>query len=385
MIDVSDETVTPPPSRPDLRHVARDEKSPARRAFDLHILGDLMEGRANHFDSLRLLAAALVIFGHAYAITQGTIQNEPLWRYSHQRFHSGTFAVRIFFVISGFLITASYLRSKSLGVFVRNRLLRIYPALVVAVLVTMWVIGPLTTTLPLDRYLTDTQTYAYLKTLTLRLHGANDRLPGVFLDNPVAGSVNGSLWTLFYEVVCYAMVAVLGVAGLLRRRVLLPVFLLSLVIRPVILQLDPQSQVLGGESLFMGQAFLGGALIYLFRQEMQVSLGLLLAACTTFLVGIGLGFGNLLMPLVGAYAIICLAYHPSLPLGQGARYGDFSYGLYVYAFPIQQAIVHLSEQSMSPLNNFLLALPLTLVAAALSWKWVERPFLTLKARRPIAS
>lgn len=346
-------------------------------------LGMLAGDRRNNFDVLRLAAAVLVIFGHSFAITSGTIANEPLWRFSNQTFHSGTFAVRVFFVISGFLITASYDRVRRLDVFVANRFLRIFPGLLAAVLVTMAVIGPIATTLPLSAYFKDPQTYAYLKTLTLRLHAPNDRLPGVFTSNPLAVSVNGSLWTLFYEVACYAVVGVLGALGLLRKPFVLLAFFGAMAIRPIIVHLDPASTLLGGESLFLGQAFMAGSVCYLFRDQIPISGRLFAIAVIGLTVGTSLGLGNQVFPFLGTYAILILAYHPAIRLHDVARRGDFSYGMYIYAFPVQQMIVRAADQPMSPALNFLRALPVTLMLAVLSWHVIERRFMRLKVRTSV--
>jgi len=342
-------------------------------------LASLVAGRRNNFDALRLAAAVLVIFGHSFAITSGTLADEPLWRFSRQQFHSGMLAVRIFFIISGFLIAASYLRLGRLGDFARNRALRIFPGLVAAVLVTVLVIGPLATSLPLGDYFRDPRTGAYFKTLTLRLHGANDRLPGVFEGNPLAASVNGSLWTLFYEVVCYALAAAMGVLGLLRKRVMLPVFMAAMLVRPLILALAPASSLLGGESLHLGQAFVAGMLAYVGRDSIPISGRLALLAAGGLVAGTALGLGNLLVPVLGTYLVLVLAYSPSISLHDVARRGDYSYGLYIYAFPVQQLIVQAAGRPMSHTLNFLAAVPATLLLATLSWHMVEKRFLALKA------
>ena len=341
-------------------------------------LGSLAGGRRNNFDFLRFVAAILVIFGHSYAIAIGSLADEPLWRFSGQQFHSGILAVRIFFIISGFLIAASYDRVGQVAVFARNRALRIFPGLVAAVVVTMLVIGPLATTLPLSAYFRDPQTYAYLKTLTLRLHGANDLLPGVFKGNPLAGSVNGSLWTLFYEVVCYVFAGAIGAVGLLRQRVLLLVFVTSMVIRPVVLLIAPGSRLLGGESLYLGQCFAAGMLCYLYRDSIPINGRLMLIALTGWIAGTALGFGTLLLPVLGTYTIMVLAFSPRIRLHGFARRGDYSYGLYVYAFPVQQMIVQTVGRPMSHWWNFLIAVPITLLLAFLSWNLVEKRFLALK-------
>src|SRR5579863_8718431 len=172
--------------------------------------------RANNFDAVRLLAALSVVFSHSFLIAEGSEAREWLVRLSGNQCVLGLLGVFVFFMISGYLVTESWCRRPAPGQFALRRTLRIYPGLVVNALVCGLVAGPLISALPLRGYFHDAALRDFFhKVLTLNpgpLH-----LPGVlFADNSVGPLINGSLWTLRYEAMMYAMVLLLGMARLLR-------------------------------------------------------------------------------------------------------------------------------------------------------------------------
>ena len=157
-----------------------------------------MERRENNFGMIRLLGAFLVISGHMFILV-GKGAPSILWAPVH------SVGVAVFFVIGGYLITLSWLREPKWTRYLIKRILRIFPGLIVCVLVTVFVIGPLVTELPVGEYLANRQTWTYLKNCFLWCSFA---LPGVFLHNPVPGTVNGSLWCLPVEFLMYLIVPV---------------------------------------------------------------------------------------------------------------------------------------------------------------------------------
>lgn len=182
-------------------------------------IGDYLNGKQNNFDFLRFLAATLVIVSHSFPLTgfrEIAVLHNTL----------GGHGVFIFFLISGFLITRSYLASNNVFLFFKARLLRIFPALIVVILLTIFVLGPAVTSIPLDQYFANKSTYQMLNNILL--HSISYKLPGVFEQNPYKYSVNGSLWTLKYEFTFYIFVAVLGVLTILKRKeIIILLFVLS--------------------------------------------------------------------------------------------------------------------------------------------------------------
>lgn len=174
-----------------------------------------MTSRSNHFDLLRLVAAFMVLLAHCYplyGIGKDAIAASNGWlRVSA---HFGEWGVAIFFVISGYLITASYLRRGDWRDYAICRVLRIMPAYAVVIALSVLVLGPLVSRLSFVDYFTTSQTWEYLRgVFPFALHYA---LPGVFLENPYPLTVNGSLWTIPVEIAMYLLVGVLGVSGRLR-------------------------------------------------------------------------------------------------------------------------------------------------------------------------
>jgi peptidoglycan/LPS O-acetylase OafA/YrhL len=205
------------------------------------------------------------------------------------------------------------------------------------------------------------------------------RLPGAFPTNPFPHDVNGSLWTLPIELRLYVGVLLAGLVGLLSRRWAWLVALLALIAafaaRPDWFPLRPNDRVVQELALLFGL----GSLAWVWRDALPVSLG---GAAIAFLLVVvdpgGLPRTALFAPLL-AYVVLVLAYHPALQWRGFNRVGDYSYGLYVYSFPVQQTLMQ-RLPALDPHGLFALALPLALLVAVASWHFVEAPALALKSR-----
>ena len=338
-------------------------------------LGDLAHGRDNNFQLVRLFAAAFVVLFHSYALT-GRWTQEPLWRVMPET-NFGALGVKIFFVVSGFLVTQSWLARQSVAPFVAARALRIYPALIAATLLTIALAGA-SSTLSWAQFLGDPQTVDYAWRVALGWDMVY-RLPGAFPANPFPHDVNGSLWTLPIELRLYVVLLAAGFLGILGRRwswlgivaVLVAVFAW----RPEWFPLSPNDRVVRELALL----FALGSLAYVWRASIPVSLAG--AAAALVLVAWnpgGLARGLLFAPLL-AYVVLVLAYHPRVQWRGFNRLGDYSYGLYVYSFPLQQTLMQ-RFPSLEPAGLFVCSLPLGLAVAALSWHALEAPALALKSR-----
>ena len=340
-------------------------------------LGDLTGGRDNNILLLRFVAALAVILFHCYALT-GRWTDEPLWKATPE-LNLGALGVKMFFVLSGFLVTQSWITRQRLDQFIVARVLRIYPALVAA---TLWTIAlaALSSYLPATAFFTHPQTGDYFWRTALAVD-TREGLPGAFAGNPFPHAVNGSLWTLPIELRLYLALALAGVVGLVTRRALwllaVVALIASMLVRPGwVLRVMPGPDVQIVVELTL--LFMLGSLAYAWRDALPLSL-------VAALVAIGLVAWNpggymraaLFAPLL-TYVVLVAAYHPNLRWRLPNRAGDYSYGLYVYAFPIQQTIVQRAG-NLEPLTLFAYAFPVTLVMAMLSWHALERPALGLKS------
>ncbi|WP_368157186.1 acyltransferase family protein [Aeromonas sp. R10-2] len=336
----------------------------------------------NNFTLLRLLAAFSVLYGHSYALSIGINGLEDpissiLITYWGESLPS--LAVDLFFVTSGFLVTASYCQRNNLQVFVESRLLRIFPALIIAVILCVFVVGPISTTTSLSDYFSSPSTWAYLKHNIILLDGIQFDLPSVFMSNPYPMSVNGSLWTLPIELWMYLLVALLGFSNVLMSRA---TYNLVLLLFPVLLYVQ------GNEGFFifnnprtvqLGLLFFLGGFFYINREVIQLNFPVLAGlAVITYLVR---GSNSLLIfkCIIFSYSVLVLGLHPKLRLPAIDKYGDISYGLYIYAFPVQQLLAFFVE-NITPINMFFFSSLITLLLAFTSWRLIEKPALSLKGK-----
>lgn len=297
------------------------------------------ETRDNNFNLIRFIAASLVILSHSYPLTLGRGTPEPFS--SLLGMTAGDLAVNIFFVVSGFLVSKSFCDRNNLITFLYARCLRIFPALIVAVLFCILVVGVLFTQFPLNDYFSDRKTYGYfIKNTTLVLFKLQYNLPGVFSDAVYPVAVNGSLWTLPVEVRMYLLVALAGVSGILHKKYLFNFLVLLLVALYFYIFYFLETST---ENLRLSGFFLAGIFCYIHRKVIPLNGFILLAlfALTVISRFWYIDFFGLLISLFIVYATFWFSLVPAGPIRRFNELGDFSYGLYIYAFPIQQVIATL--------------------------------------------
>jgi len=321
-----------------------------------------MTNRANNFDTLRLLAALTVVLAHSIPLTYGPQALDILWPLSHHQATFGYIAIQMFFTISGYLITVSYLHTQNPARFIRARILRLAPALLAVLFLLAFGLGPILTTLPLTTYFHSTLPYR-------AAFGLSDHLPGVFTNNQFSSGIDGSLWTLRYEALCYLAVLLLGLCRLLRSATVTPLFLILLAARLHYGQLA---------ILDLPTLFFAGAVIQLWHPPFLARFAL--PAGILWLLSLFTACYPLLSATAGAYVILFIALSPSLKLPNLAKYGDLSYGVYIFAWPIQQTITLLMGAHANWLINNLITLPLVLALAWASWHIIEAPALRLKTK-----
>jgi len=338
------------------------------------------DSRDNNFNLIRMIAATSVLVSHAWPITLGTGTPEPLEEYVGGSL--GWIAVAIFFAISGFLIARSFDRSERVADWFSARAVRLFPGLAVVLLLTVLILGPVVTQLPLAQYATQPGTLTYFpRNFTLAFLQYD--LPGVFVGLPYPDAINGSLWTLIYEVVCYGGVLVLGFLGLIKRpAVMIAAAVLFFAVYAAIGVLHDQNPLPQRIVTLRNLAFpfFVGTLLYVWRHRIPLSwpiAALVVAACV-------LAHGTVIFPylfiVAVSYLVFVLAYLPGGAIRAYNRIGDYSYGMYIYAFPAQQLVAFLVAPD-SPWVNIALSLPASLLCAYLSWHFVENPALTWRKNR----
>lgn len=344
-------------------------------------LSNYTQGRDNNFNLLRIMAALAVLVTHSFALAIGTGAAEPFR--DSLGMTMGSIAVDVFFVTSGFLVTGSLLTRQNACEFIWARFLRVFPALLVMLFLTVFGLGPFLTSWPLSAYLTDAGTYGYLVKCATLISGVWYNLPGVFDANPFKHAVNGSLWSLPYEIRMYAILLVVWLA--LRR--VEPVgsraFSAALASAVLVAGLFVLTRHIKGlpadQFVTLFFMFFSGAVCFLLKERITLSHGWFcfcaMALLSTALVGPRLFFVVYLLTV--AYTVLYLAYIPSGPVRTYNRVGDYSYGVYIYAFPVQQSVAALIP-GVSVLFLFLISACITLSLAVLSWHLIERRALACK-------
>lgn len=282
----------------------------------------------------------------------------------------GLAGVFVFFTISGYLVTGSYVASGSPLRFAAKRCLRILPGLWLNLLVVGLLIGPLVTRLPLDRYLADPGLLAFFRN-NLLFSAMDTPLPGVlFSNNEVAAIVNAPLWTLRYEVMMYAMVLVLGLARLLRPWVC--VLLVAIGVAGIAFEvpLTPYGDL--GEWAWLVGFFATGMLMRGLDPLCTDRPLLALAALAGLAISVTLHLFILLFPLFGSFLTIYLGRRHSPLLAPLRRVGDLSYGLYIYGWPAEQLVGWLGGGRLAWWQIFGLSLAIAVPLAFLSWHGLEK-------------
>lgn len=330
-------------------------------------------GHTRGFDYLRLVLALGVIAIHSVATARPSVD---------QQFWSGDWrpllcaVLPMFFALSGFLVAGSLQRSATIYEFVVLRVLRIVPALAVEILLSALIIGPLLTAAPLAQYFSDAKFWTYL----LNIFGLiSYELPGLFVDNPRPNVVNLSLWTVPAELWCYIYLVGLAVLGIVRRKHL---FVAGALLLPVAftVRILLTGNFLASHALppgyFLIVCFMTGVACHLMRDWLPLNPILLLFSIAT--AALLLGSSSLIYlaaaPLTYVTVYIGLLNPPKTLLLSG----DYSYGIYLFAFPIQQAFVQLFPPFRQPVAVFLFAALVSFAYAIFSWHCVEKQVLAQK-------
>jgi peptidoglycan/LPS O-acetylase OafA/YrhL len=323
----------------------------------------------NNFNLVRLVGAFLVIFTHSYGVLDKGL-DQPIIHLHETRLILGNLGLYAFFTISGFLIYKSLISSPTYLNFIWKRFLRIVPGLAVVNLACI-VLGLFITNLSATQYLSNTDTWRYFLINTSLL--ANQyHLPGVFTNLPDT-SVNSSIWSILLEVKFYIALMLAQMVGILKNRWLVLLCFAAMQVAGFYLLFNNISIGIINTDVYLtfGSYFIVGVLFACFPQLLKMNwlipLIILLIAFVIQSV-----FSQLLMTVSFPYFILKAGL--SKPLF-GIHKADYSYGFYVYAFPIQQTLILIFGLQIPVFAHIILSSALAFGFGVISWHFIEKPFL----------
>ncbi len=331
----------------------------------------------NNFDFLRLFAALSITFTHSFDLLN--LQNkEPLFTFSNSRICFSWIGLYIFFCSSGYLIAKSADTSKSIKHYIWKRVLRIQPLLIVWSLFAVLVLGLIFTTLSFKNYFSTASTWTYFRTI-LPLFGIQFELPGVFANHQVDTGVNGSLWTLIIEERLYLFIAFVFLFKKFRK----PLFfflvfsLNGFYIFNSLFYDGLLFTYLSNIQTFYSLLFLNSSLLYFLKIKFKpaFTIELFIASILIVLVFVFPLF-DILKVYIIPYFMMSIASLKSV-LNHSGKYGDFTYGIYIFSFPVQQIFIDVSE-NLTPFKLLVYSLSIVIPLSVLSWTFVEKKALSFK-------
>ena len=343
----------------------------------------MTQTRTNNFDGIRIIAASMVIIGHAYGLT-GNGTAPFFWQYTV----SGV-GIKIFFAISGYLVVKSFMLDPHFGRFLAKRTLRIFPALITLVIVSACILGPIITILPLSDYFSHPDFSKYFQNIAL-IHARY--LPGVFETTHYPHEINGPLWSLAAEFFMYLSVMMVAALSLIFARknrivfeIIWTIFTLALIIIDIgqnwgiwDFHLDVSRPV--SAALFFGV----GGMIFLAERYTTRQIPVVVLIAMAILLQIDHNPVLLIVSYVFTPIIIIRLGHASWPvLRDLGRWGDLSYGTYLYGWPVAQVLIMYYLTTLPLFAHIVLALLISYVLGFFSWHLVEKRALRLKPKKAV--
>ncbi|MBY0454967.1 MAG: acyltransferase [Burkholderiaceae bacterium] len=334
----------------------------------------------NNLNLIRFVASMFVLYNHSF-ILSGFIFEEPLWKKYASIVTFGNLGVDIFFITSGFLLSLSLLAKRNIFIFFISRVLRIFPGLIFSLVVTVIVVGLFFTGIDFYQFINDGQTKHFLLYNSFLMKGVVYLLPGAFHDNPIK-SINGSLWTLPHELKVYIAILFIALISLAVKKQFSIIFKLLISVLCIYCYFRYSQGYFGdrvnSEKYRLYFFFFFGACFGSFISN--VKLDMRWAFVCLAVIFLCLPHKNLLFfayTLLLPYVVLAIAYIPSGSIREFNKIGDYSYGIYIYGFFVQQCIVSLAE-SITPHMLFAYSFLVTVVVSIFSWHLIESPALRLK-------
>ena len=352
---------------------------------------------------MRFLLAVSVIFTHGFVVYTGKIDTEPFWRFSRHQVGLGTISLNFFFVISGYLVLQSWTYSKGVFDFLKKRVLRIYPGFIIVCILCAFIFAPLgngTLQNPISNF------FSYWKKINLHLLFYNmlqllpPELPDTLVHSPCPNDINTSIWTIWYEFICYLVILVTG-SMMFYKKHLVPLVLFLLVlglniyhfriyqmyneegsinlIFPFLSQ-DANEKVINLEHFLL--FFLSGSCFYFYRKYIPKNNPLIILCAIILIITFRwVRVLELCQAIFGTYLLLCFVYNSKIKLNDFAKRGDFSYGIYLYGWPVQQLVFLYFGSRLDIGAAIIVSLFLVFPFAFFSWFAIEKPCLSLKKRK----
>jgi len=341
----------------------------------------------NNLDFLRLIFACLVLITHSYVLSLSN-QQDFISVLTHGQINCSSLGVKGFFIISGFLIYRSAMSSKNVQDYLVKRILRIYPAFIV-MLIVMFFLGLIVSSQTVGQYFHNRSALSYIPVNLAMFKPQQYNIDGVFETNPYKGAINGSIWTIPYEFLFYLLIAMLFFIRKHRKIVAGLFFIGYLLLWTLVLRYEDSKEVNILNNAFelhrmahFGLCFFGGAILAIikldqYRYKHLVLIAALIGLCGCVITRTFYFSQFLWLPLIiisfGTYASAGIA-------GLNKKMGDFSYGIYLYGFPVQQTLLHYYHFNYWEL--MLISIPVTFILGMLSWHIIEKRALKLKTFFP---
>lgn len=314
-------------------------------------LGEYTNKRSNNLSFLKFIAALLVILCHAFPLSMGEQNTDFISEYTHSTMSFGSIAVGVFFISSGYLVTKSIMKHKSTKQYLLARIKRIFPPLIVTIILSVLILGLFASNLSIISYFKNKQTWFYLlNILLIPVHN----LPGVFENNVYKSVVNGALWTLPVEFACYIFLLILYKTELLERHTKVLVTLLFISFIGIFMVNIPILMVLRNfvEPVYL---FFIASAMYIYKDKIKIDSKYLYLFTILYIILFVLKKGHLANVICLPYIILYISFCLPQIHSKLASLGNYSYGMYLIGFPTQQVIAMYLQGSHAIAMNFLIA------------------------------
>jgi peptidoglycan/LPS O-acetylase OafA/YrhL len=326
----------------------------------------------NNLTLIRFILAILVIYGHSFSLTRTNINSEVFIKYFHIDY-SGSCAVALFFFTSGLLVSKSYIERNQPISFILARFFRIMPALFVSAIFLAFIAGPMLTTLPLPDYFNNKETYSFIYN-NLLMH-TQYSLPGVFEYLPYSKGINGSWWTIKYEVMCYSFLLFFGLINGFKNKYIATFVCLAIIILAVTDSTFIRDNFSNDQYVYyLPFYFCTGCLFYIWSDLIQINTRVLIGLIGITILCRNTSIYPILFFLCSSVFILILSIYE--PFKKIKIKHDISYGIYIYGFFIQQLLIFLFP-NMNNYWNTIFAILISMIFALISAKYIEEPAILL--------